>query len=356
MRCDANHWQRSQDWEFQDKGNGRYVLYNKDLRLDFIIDVKSAGKWNFRMWGGNSSDSLIVPNASYRLGREWEKYVHCGYNTIYCDSIELITSENKLDATITLHSSQPVQEFTLLNEITTKPVATHHRNLNNKLQVLAVGNSLSCRNQQDSMFNAIARQSGLNATMTNGCKEKASLETLWSQGISFDINGSTWWLILSRPWTHIVLQDLSLRPLYDPEGFAESVHKWVDFIRNHTPNHDADVLLVMNWPKAILWNDYTQIHQFISHNSRVVANREGITLCPVGDAYKLLFETAGSDAVKALYIDDRHPTVAASYLAACMKFAQITGTSPTDIKWQPAELTADEAYQMRQLAAQVLRK
>lgn len=356
LRFDTTNWKRSADWEFQDKGNGRYVLYDKDLCLDFIIDVKSAGKWNFRMWGANSNDSIIHPNVSYQLGRTFGKFLQCGYNIIHCDSIVLITSSNKRDATITLHSSQPVQAFTLLNDTTTRPVAVHHRKLNGKLQVLAVGNSLSYRNQQDSMFNAIARQSGLNATMTNSCKQKASLETLWNQGICFNINESTWWLIFSRPWTHIVLQDLSLRPLYDPEGFAESVHKWVDFIRNHTPNSDADILLVTNWPHGILWNDFTQIHNVIAHNSSVVAHREGITLCPVGEAYQMLFEARGPQAVKTLYTDERHPSVAASYMAACMKYAQITDTSPTDINWQPAELTPDAAKQMRILAAQALQK
>ena len=356
LRCETTNWQRSADWEFQDKGNGRYVLYQKDLFLDFLVDVKSAGKWNLLIWGANSNDSIIQPNATYQLGRTFGKFIQCGYNIIHCDSIVLITSSNKRDATITLHTSQPVQEFTLLNDTTTRPVTIHYRELNAKLQVLAVGNSLSGYNKQDSMFNAIARQSGLNATMTNGCKQKASLETLWNQSICSNINESAWWLIFSRSWTHIVLQDLSLRPLYDPEGFAESVHKWVNFIRNHTPNRDADIMLVMNWPKAMLWKDYTKIHKFIAHNSRVVANREGITLCPVGNAYTVLFETAGYDTAKALYIDDRHPSVAASYLAACMKYAQITNTSPTDIHWQPIELTPDVAKQMRLLAAQALQK
>ena len=85
LRCGTNNWQRSADWEFEDKGNGRYALYNKDLCLDFLIDVKSANKWNFRMWGSNNSDSIIVPNVPYQLGREWEKYVQCGYNIIHCD-------------------------------------------------------------------------------------------------------------------------------------------------------------------------------------------------------------------------------------------------------------------------------
>ena len=136
LRCGTNEWKRSADWEFEDEGNGRYALYNKNLCLDFIVDVKSAGKWNFRMWGGNDSDSLLVPNAPYQLGREWEKSVQCGYNIIHCDSIVLITSDNKQDATITLHTSQPMQEFTLLNDTTAKPSVTHLLHTNNNLQVL----------------------------------------------------------------------------------------------------------------------------------------------------------------------------------------------------------------------------
>ena len=286
FRCEANEWQRSAEWEFEDKGNGKYALYDKDLCLDFLIDVKSAGKWNFRMWGGNDGDSLIVPNVPYQLGREWQKCVQCGYEIIHCDSIVLIANDNKRDATITLYASQAPQAFSVLEDTTINTRTTHHNHGNTKLQVLVVGNSLSGFNNQDSMIISIANQNGKDIMVKNRWKGGASLKTHWNMGLLTDIYGnpSASSLIYSQSWTHIVLQDFSLRPLYDPEGFGESVHKWVNFIRNYSPNHDAEIFLVTNWPRAFLWDDYIRIYNLIAHNSRIVANREGITLCPVGDA------------------------------------------------------------------------
>jgi hypothetical protein len=56
----------------------------------------------------------------------------------------------------------------------------------------------------------------------------------------------------------------------------------------------------------------------------------------------------------ALYNDDMHPTVAGTYLAACIEFAVITGRSPMDISWKPATVTPQQGQAMRELAAQVV--
>lgn len=360
LRCEANDWQRSPDWEFVDKGGGCYVLYDKDLYLDFIIDVKSAGKWNFPIWGGNSSDSLIVPNQPYRLARQWGKHVQCGYPVIHCDSIVLLadSSQNATSSHITLHTSRPTQAFTLLEDSQPGTPVVHHILTGEPRQVLALGNSLTAYHHQDSMFNAIARQCDVKARWTSHCLGGASLATHWNGGAGS--NGvacpSAHWLVCSRPWTHIVLQEQSLKPLYDPEGFATSVHQWVEYIRNLCPNHEAEILLVVNWPRTGLWNDFSRIQQIIAHNSQVIARREGIQLSPIGTAYAAMFAASGPDATLTLYDDERHPSLAATYMAACIEMALITGTPPHSIAWRPKALNDDEAHRIRRLAEEALQR
>ena len=360
LRCEANDWQRSPDWEFVDTGGGRYVLYDKDLYLDFIIDVKSAGKWNFPIWGGNSSDSLIVPNRPYRLARQWGRHVQLGYQVIHCDSIVFLadSSQNATSSHITLHASQPARAFTRLQDTPTHQHAVHHIRTGEPRQVLALGNSLTAYHHQDSMFNTIARQSGIDARWTSHCLGGASLATHWNgdagtEGVACP---SAHWLVCSRPWTHIVLQEQSLKPLYDPEGFAASVHRWVEFIRDLCPNHEVEILLVVNFPRATLWNDYARIQQIISHNSLVVAHREGIRLSPIGTAYSLLCAASGPEETLTLYSDERHPSLAATYMAACIEMALVGGTPPHSIVWHPEALSDHEAQRMRLLAEEALRQ
>ncbi len=357
LRCVANGWQRSPDWEFECRGSGRYVLFDKDLSHDFIIDVKSSGRWDCLVLGANADDSVIVANRPYHLAPRWGRLVQCGYPVMHCDSIVLDGGSRRDAAVITLHVSQAPRAFTLLDEAPRGTPTSHHVRTGGALQVLAIGNSLTAYHHQDSMFNAIARQCGLDATWTSACDGGASLATHWSRGLSLGGDGrlSPQWLVCSRPWTHIVLQDFSLRPLYDPEGFALSVHRWVEYIRSRCPNRDAEILVMVNWPWACLWDDYAGVHRHIAHNTRAVASREGIGISPVGDAFEAMFEAGGAEAARALYDDERHPSTAASYMAACIHVALITGLPLDSVGWCPSALSGEEAQEMRILAARALR-
>ena len=42
LRTEATQGRRSAQWEFSYQGNGRYVLYDKDVNGEIIIDVASA--------------------------------------------------------------------------------------------------------------------------------------------------------------------------------------------------------------------------------------------------------------------------------------------------------------------------
>ena len=110
----------------------------------------------------------------------------------------------------------------------------------------------------------------------------------------------------------------------------------------------------MNWPRAYLWDEYSHIQQIIAHNTQVVARREGIRVTPLGLAYESLFKNGGVEAMGRLYDDELHPTLAASYMAACMQIKLITGVSLDSIQWKPAQLSDEEAQEMRRLAGEVL--
>ena len=67
------------------------------------------------------------------------------------------------------------------------------------------------------------------------------------------------------------------------------------------------------------------------------------------------YSSSGAGAVQALYADDRHPSFAGSYLAACMEIALITGIATEYVRWQPAAIDDAMGLYIRQLVSEVVR-
>jgi hypothetical protein len=49
-------------------------------------------------------------------------------------------------------------------------------------------------------------------------------------------------LLLFTPWTHIILQEQSNKPLIDMTDFLASVRLWVNYIRAFCPNPNAKII------------------------------------------------------------------------------------------------------------------
>ncbi|MBR6282860.1 MAG: hypothetical protein IKR25_01015 [Muribaculaceae bacterium] len=352
-----NDWQHHRDWEFASQGGGRYVLLDKDICLELAIDVRPSHRWDHAMWGGNSSDSLIMPNEPYCLGRQMGRCVPCGYHVLHCDSIVLHTQADST-ATLTLHTSRPPQAFPTLTDSLAPAPSSQQPHPGGQQRILMLGNSLTSYNHQDSMLNAMAQRCGVDAVWTSHCRSGASLQDLWDEGPLLTRQGtvSARGLLAMQPWTHIVLQERSLQPLYNPEAFATAVHQWVEYIRQQPLCCHARIVLVQNWPRSMLWDEYTTVARAMAQTTATVAHREGIAVCPVGAAYLEQYRMGSQPLAKALYCDDLHPSVAGSYLAACLQFAIVTGTPPQAITWHPAALTDAEAKQLQNIAAHAFQR
>ena len=136
--------------------------------------------------------------------------------------------------------------------------------------------------------------------------------------------------------THIILQEQTDRPRVEYEDFRESVGKWVDFIRNNCPNPHAVIILPVNWVLTSCLDTYSETVNLVIDNYRKVAQEFGVVLAPVSSAYRMCYEREGVAALKKWYTDDRHPTIDAAYLAACIEYATIYGEDPTTISWARA--------------------
>ena len=108
---------------------------------------------------------------------------------------------------------------------------------------------------------------------------------------------------------YVVLQDFSRRPATSPEDSLQ------DFVRfnDEVARAGGRSIVFQNWTRAGLAEDYAAL---VATYARVV-ERTGARLAPIGAAWKIC---AIEHAEIPLLIDDRHPTDAGSYLAACVLY------------------------------------
>ena len=225
-----------------------------------------------------------------------------------------------------------------------------------QVKVLSLNNSLIYYNDQDAVFNGIAQAMGKDANWTKHTLLGKSLLTHWEEGdgVAEDGNPGAKMLVRSEAWSHIILQEQSSLPRTNIESFRANVKRWVDYIREYCPNPNAIIIVPVNWAYSGDWENYTAFNATFVKNYQDVALDLGVTLCPVGVAYQEVYDLEGSEGTLTWFLDDRHPTLKATYMAAAMEYGLIYGTDPMDITWAPNGMSADDAAAMRGYASRAL--
>ncbi len=225
-----------------------------------------------------------------------------------------------------------------------------------EVKVLSLNNSLIYYNDQDAVFNDIAAAMGKNANWTKHTLLGKSLLTHWEEGdgIAEDGNPGAKMLVRSEAWSHIILQEQSSLPRTNIETFRANVKRWVDYIREYCPNPNAIIIVPINWAYSGDWSNYTAFNSTFVKNYQDVALDLGVTLCPVGVAYQAVYDAEGADGTNTWFLDDRHPTLKATYMAAAMEYGLIFGEDPASITYAPSDLSASDAASMRTYASNAL--
>ena len=225
-----------------------------------------------------------------------------------------------------------------------------------QVKVLSLNNSLIYYNDQDAVFNNIAAAMGKDANWTKHTLLGKSLKTHWDEGdgVAEDGNPGAKMLVRSEAWSHIILQEQSSLPRTDIETFRANVKRWVDYIREYCPNPNAIIILPINWAYSGDWENYTAFNSTFVKNFQDVALDLGVTLCPVGVAYQAVYDNEGSQGTLTWFLDDRHPTLKATYMAAAMEYGLIYGEDPANITWAPSGISSADAAAMRQYASTAL--
>ena len=135
--------------------------------------------------------------------------------------------------------------------------------------------------------------------------------------------------IVSCEWDYVVLQEQSLLPCTDEDGFVSAVKRLSQIISQV----GAKVILYQTWAYAedgeklaSTGMSYTEMASRLKTAYDRAAFESGATVAPVGEMFS---QIKGSDYITRLINanDGYHPSSTGSYLAACVIFKTITGKS-----------------------------
>ena len=339
-------------WNYMDASGRLDLVEGKTFKGQVTMPAVADGYSHWRIyqrlgmggvWGAESD--LTGDNTSGTLVKGATGRVSTAPGT-YDVTFDLATGEYSLALAASTPTSMTLQpaDVVLVPE------------LPEQVKVLSLNNSLIYYNDQDAVFNSIAQAMGNDAHWTKHTLLGKTLKTHWDEGdgVAEDGNPGAKMLVRSEAWSHIILQEQSSLPRTDVETFRANVKRWVDYIRDYCPNPNAIIIVPVNWAYSGDWENYTAFNETFIKNYQDVALDLGVTLCPVGLAYQAVYEQEGSEGTLTWFLDDRHPTLKATYMAAAMEYGLIYGVDPLTINWAPNGVTSAEAASMRQYASNAL--
>lgn len=339
-------------WNYMDASGKLDLVEGKTFKGQVTMPAVGDGYSHWRIyqrlgmggvWGAESD--LTGNNTAGTLVKGAEGKVSTAPGT-YDVTFNLATGEYSLElaaSTPTTMTLQPA-DVVLVPEVP------------ESVKVLSLNNSLIYYNDQDAVFNGIAQSMSKDANWTKHTLLGKSLLTHWEEGdgVAEDGNPGAKMLVRSEAWSHIILQEQSSLPRTNIESFRANVKRWVDYIREYCPNPNAVIIVPINWAYSGDWENYTAFNSTFVKNCQDVALDLGVTLCPVGVAYQDVYDKEGSQGTLTWFLDDRHPTLKATYMAAAMEFGLIYGVDPMTITWAPNGLSDDDAAAMRGYASRAL--
>ena len=229
--------------------------------------------------------------------------------------------------------------------------------LPDSLHILSINNSLIAFCRQNELFDQMMSEAGYHSRWTAHSIIGGNLKSHWDEGELLNANGEPGakMLVRSYPWTHIILQDMSIRPTNYFDRFLGDVTKWVDFIRSECPNPNVVIIMPMNWAKTQEFAQIDSITDIMRSAYQEVARQTGVTICPVGESYRQLYHAEGDSIAQLLYMDNLHPSGLGGYMAAAMEMSVITGVTPNQITWCPDSIDSQQADMVKDYATRVMR-
>jgi len=147
-------------------------------------------------------------------------------------------------------------------------------------------------------------------------------------------------LLRSRDWDLVILQEQSLRPIEDPEAMWEYAFR-LDSLVTACGSQTA---FFMTWPREYAPGTLGDLEYAYSYAGAHL----DASVAPAGTAWLLAL---GMEHSLDLWEDDQsHPTMAGTFLSACVFYSLLSGESAQGLGYVPGGVGPDEAAVIRQAA------
>ncbi|MAP37516.1 MAG: hypothetical protein CL698_07700 [Chloroflexi bacterium] len=201
------------------------------------------------------------------------------------------------------------------------------------VRMLFIGNSFTTRNDLPGLLSAIA-EAGACATIESRviAAGGASLRRHWNAGAADTISDGK--------WDYVLFQEQSRLPIKNGKRFHENVREFVPVMKES----GATMVLFMTWARK--HEPENQKLLIDSYNS--IGKELAATVVPVGSAWREMLEK--HDTPELYAEDGSHPTLAGSYLAACVFYTTLFDGDLKDLETEVGGLSHEERRLLQQIA------
>lgn len=203
------------------------------------------------------------------------------------------------------------------------------------LKVLFIGNSFTVRNDLPGLITRLAESRGKSLEHRLIHAGGASLRAHWNAGEAARA-------IRDGGYDAVVLQEQSTLPVKN----ATRMHENVRLFDGAIAAAGAKTVLYMTWARR----NAPESQQAITDAYTGIGRELGATVVPVGLAWQRFLRDNDEPVLHDR--DQSHPTMAGSYLAACVFLAALFGESPVGIDADVPGLSADDRAALQAAAWQ----
>lgn len=205
-----------------------------------------------------------------------------------------------------------------------------------KLRVLFIGNSFTARNDLPGLIAQLATARGKTFQHELICAGGASLRTHWNAGNALK-------RIQAGDYDYVVLQEQSTLPVKNPKRMHENVRLFDEAIKAA----GSKAVLYMSWARQ----HAPETQHAITDAYVRIGEDVGAKVVPVGVAWQRFLRKHDQPILHDK--DQSHPTLAGSYLAACVFYSVLFKQSPVGIDVELDGLGEDSAILLQKTAWQV---
>ena len=201
------------------------------------------------------------------------------------------------------------------------------------MKILFVGNSFTARNDVPGLIAAMARSRGHTLEHTLISAGGASLKMHWNKGEAQKAMEKT-------RYDYVVLQEQSTLPVKNCQRTHENIRLFDDAIRTA----GAKMVLYLTWAREKV----PETQQALTDCYTSIGKELGAIVVPAGVAWERVLRAPDHPVLHDK--DGSHPTLAGSYLAACVFVAVLLGENPLGIPVDLEGMTPGEVEVLQRAA------